>query len=89
MKAMLLTEPPQSPLLIERDIPQPELRSGQLLVRVYAAGVTPTELLWYPTSHTKTGEPRTGAVPCHEFSGEIAAIGTALAGSPSARRSTA
>jgi NADPH:quinone reductase-like Zn-dependent oxidoreductase len=67
-------------LLIQKDIPRPELRDGEVLVRVYAAGVTPTELVWYPTSHLKTGEPRTGAVPCHEFSGEIARIGEGVAG---------
>jgi NADPH:quinone reductase-like Zn-dependent oxidoreductase len=80
MKAMLLAESPQNTLLIEKDIPQPELRRGEVLVRVYAAGVTPTELLWYPTSHRKNGDPRTGAVPCHEFSGEIARIGEGVAG---------
>ena len=80
MKAMLLAESPQATLLIEKDIPQPELRRGEVLVRVYAAGVTPTELLWYPTSHRKNGDPRTGAVPCHEFSGEIARIGEGVAG---------
>src|SRR5262249_43402400 len=29
-----------------------------------------TERGWHPTSHTKSGEPRIGAVPSHEFSGE-------------------
>jgi len=80
MKAMLLAEPPQTPLLLERDIPQPQLRPGEVLVRVFAAGVTPTELIWYPTLHQKNGDPRTGAVPCHEFSGEIAGIGDGVAG---------
>jgi NADPH:quinone reductase-like Zn-dependent oxidoreductase len=77
---MLLGEPPQTPLLFERDIPQPQLRPGEVLVRVFAAGVTPTELIWYPTSHRKNGDPRTGAVLCHEFSGEIAGIGEGAAG---------
>jgi len=80
MKAMLLAEPPQKPILLERDIPQPQLRPGEVLVRVFAAGVTPTELIWYPTSHQKNGDPRTGAVLCHEFSGEIAGIGDRVAG---------
>lgn len=46
-----------------------------MLIRVRATGVTPTELLWYPTTHTKAGGARTGAVPGHEFSGVIAALG--------------
>jgi NADPH:quinone reductase-like Zn-dependent oxidoreductase len=45
------------------------------LIRVHAAGVTPTELLWSPTTHTKSGTARTFAVPGHEFSGVIAATG--------------
>jgi NADPH:quinone reductase-like Zn-dependent oxidoreductase len=38
-------------------------------------GVTQTELNWYPTTHRKDGTPRKGAVPGHEFSGVIAALG--------------
>ncbi len=64
-----------APLLIESDIPRPELHPGEVLVRVYAAGLTTAELDWYPTSHTKTGSPRIGAVPSHEFSGTVAQIG--------------
>jgi NADPH:quinone reductase-like Zn-dependent oxidoreductase len=45
------------------------------LVRVHAAGVTSQELLWYPTTHDRNGGPRRGAVPGHEFSGAIAAVG--------------
>ena len=89
MKAMLLAEPTQKPLLRERDIPQPQLLPGEVFVRVFAAGVTPTELIWYPTSHQKDGEPRIGAVPCHEFSGELRESATALPASRSARRFTA
>jgi NADPH:quinone reductase-like Zn-dependent oxidoreductase len=80
MKAMLLAESAPQPLLVERDVPRPELRHGEVLIRVCAAGVTPTELQWYPTSHWQNGDPRTGAVPCHEFSGEIAGLGDGVAG---------
>ncbi len=34
-----------------------------------------TELGWYPTSHSKTGAQRDGAVPAHEFSGVVASVG--------------
>ncbi|MGC2002906.1 MAG: NADP-dependent oxidoreductase, partial [Candidatus Acidiferrales bacterium] len=47
---------------------------GELLICVCAAGVTPTELLWSPTTHTKQGKQRTRAVPAHEFSGVIAEV---------------
>jgi NADPH:quinone reductase-like Zn-dependent oxidoreductase len=30
---------------------------------------------WYPTTHTKTGEDRHRAIPGHEFSGVVAAVG--------------
>lgn len=80
MKAMRLGGSTQQPELVEQDVPQPAPRPGEVLVRVFAAGVTPSEVLWYPTSHTKNGYPRTGAVPSHEFSGVIAATGTGVTG---------
>lgn len=70
----------QEPVLVEKDIPRPVPQKGEVSIRVRAAGVTPTELIWYPTLHTKTGEQRIGAVPSHEFSGEIAEIGEAVTG---------
>jgi len=62
-------------LLVETEIPQPKPQPGEVLVRVHAAGVTPTELQWYPTSQTAAGGERKGAVPSHEFSGDIAEVG--------------
>jgi len=47
----------------------------ELLIRVSAAGIIPTELSWYATSHTKSGERREGAIPSHEFSGVVVGIG--------------
>jgi NADPH:quinone reductase-like Zn-dependent oxidoreductase len=75
MKAMQLNHADQGPVLIATDLPQPEPREGELLIRVRAVGVTHTELDWYPTTHAKDGTPRKGAVPGHEFSGVIAALG--------------
>ena len=48
---------------------------GDLLIRVYAAAVMPTELSWYPTTHRRAGEKRAGAVLGHEFSGAVTAVG--------------
>jgi NADPH:quinone reductase-like Zn-dependent oxidoreductase len=48
------------------------------LVRVHAAGVTPTELIWSTTTHTKDGGARTNAIPTHEFSGVVAAVGSSV-----------
>jgi NADPH:quinone reductase-like Zn-dependent oxidoreductase len=75
MKTMRLSDSGQLSLLVEEDVPLPQPGRDELLIRVYAAGVTPTELLWYPTTHSKNGERRSHAVPGHEFSGVIAAVG--------------
>jgi NADPH:quinone reductase-like Zn-dependent oxidoreductase len=80
MKAMQLNASNQEPLLIQAEVPQPQPGKGELLIRVQAAGVTPTELHWYPTTHTKSGEVRHKAIPGHEYSGVIAAIGEQAAG---------
>lgn len=61
------------------DAPDPHAGPGELLVRVHAAGVTPSELLWSPTSTTATGAPRPLPVTlAHEFSGVVAAVGTGV-----------
>lgn len=75
MKAMQVKKSDQGPVLIPSELQKPEVGLGEILVHVHAAGVTPTELLWYPTTHTKSGAERERAVPGHEFSGVIAAIG--------------
>jgi NADPH:quinone reductase-like Zn-dependent oxidoreductase len=75
MKAMRLSDSGQPPVLIEENVSRPQPGRGELLVQIYAAGVTSKELLWYPTTHNKNGGMRSGAVPGHEFSGVIAAVG--------------
>src|ERR1700758_1097232 len=58
------------------DAPTPRPGPGEVLVRVRAAAVTPTELLWGPTWTTREGGPRPlPVIPGHEFSGEVAALG--------------
>jgi NADPH:quinone reductase-like Zn-dependent oxidoreductase len=42
--------------------------------------VTPTEIEWYPTTHTNAGAARRDPVPGHEFSGVVAAVGAAVQG---------
>jgi NADPH:quinone reductase-like Zn-dependent oxidoreductase len=80
MKAMRLSESAEPPALVEDSIPQPQPGRGELLIRVYAAGVTSKELQWYPTTHDKNGERRRRAIPGHEFSGVVAAVGAAVTG---------
>jgi len=75
MKALRLVSSVPEPLLVEEEMPRPQPQTGEVVVRVHAVAVTPTELLWYPTSHTREGGPRHAAVLGHEFSGEIAECG--------------
>ena len=75
MKAMQVNTADQGSVLVLSELQKPEPGLGEILIHVHAAGVTQTELLWYPTTHTKSGAARLRAVPGHEFSGVIAAIG--------------
>ena len=78
MKAMVFNDSGDGLALVERTLPIPAPGPGEVRIRVCAAGVTPTEAQWYPTTHTRTGAPRERAVPGHEFSGVVAAIGDAV-----------
>ena len=80
MKAMQMNKADQLPVLVLAELQKPEPAIGEILIQVQAAGVTPTELVWYPTTHTKLGTARMHAVPGHEFSGTIAAIGKDVRG---------
>lgn len=75
MKAMQVNNADHEPVLVLAEMQKPEPGLGDVLIHVLAAGVTPTELLWYPTAHTKSGTARMRAVPGHEFSGIIADAG--------------
>lgn len=75
MRAMRLSSSGDATKLQSAELPQPQPAANEILIRVHAAGVTTTELDWYPTTHTKSGAPRTGAIPAHEFSGVVAATG--------------
>src|SRR5215468_3192100 len=80
MKALRLADSGATAVLVEENVPQPQPGRGELLIQVHAAGVTSKELLWYPTTHKKSGEKRSRAVPGHEFSGVVAAAGKDTAG---------
>jgi NADPH:quinone reductase-like Zn-dependent oxidoreductase len=75
MKVARFNDSLDSPALIAGTAPVPQPGRGELLIRVHAAGVTPTELQWYTTTHTREGGRRTGAILGHEFSGVVEAAG--------------
>lgn len=80
MRAMRVIDTEEGPGLISAQVPRPEPTADQVLIRVHAAGVTHSELTWYSTTHDKEGLKRTGAIPGHEFSGVIAALGRNVEG---------
>lgn len=80
MKAFCFNDSSSEPALVSREMPVPQVTATDVLVRVHAAGVTPTEMEWYPTTHTKSGEARRSAVPGHEFSGVVVAVGAEVGG---------
>ncbi|KAF4968182.1 hypothetical protein FSARC_4372 [Fusarium sarcochroum] len=59
---------PSSALVLEKDVPFPEIKAGQILVRVYATTVTRDELTWPESYH---GEQR---IPGYDFSGVVERI---------------
>jgi NADPH:quinone reductase-like Zn-dependent oxidoreductase len=61
--------------LVVEDAPRPEPGTGEALVRVHAAGITPWELDWVPTWRDRAGHERTPTIPSHEVSGVVTAVG--------------
>jgi NADPH:quinone reductase-like Zn-dependent oxidoreductase len=65
--------------IIYEDAPDPVPAVGDALVKVHAAGFTPTELQW-PLWTDRAGRDRAPIVPAHEFSGVVVALGYGTAG---------
>src|SRR5205814_10106957 len=62
----------------EAGIPSPGI--GDVLVRVYAASFTPTELEWPSTWVDRAGRDRRPSIPGHEVSGVVTALGYGTTG---------
>jgi NADPH:quinone reductase-like Zn-dependent oxidoreductase len=76
MKAVYLDKKGGAESLVSGEIPQPEPEAGQILVKVHATAVMPTEVQWAPTFQTKSGSPRPFPVVLgHEFSGVVEGCG--------------
>jgi len=61
--------------LVYEEAPQPHPGPGEVLVRVYAAGIIRTELTWPETYQTKAGSPRALPIPGHDLSGVVEEVG--------------
>jgi NADPH:quinone reductase-like Zn-dependent oxidoreductase len=69
--------------LVYEPVARPMPDSGEVLVEVHAAAITPTELTWDPTWSDERGKSRLPVIPSHEISGVVAKLGadvTAIAG---------
>jgi NADPH:quinone reductase-like Zn-dependent oxidoreductase len=56
--------------------PEPRPQAGEVLVRVHATAITPTEFAWQPTWRTRSGQARPfPLILGHKFSGVIAPLG--------------
>lgn len=77
MKAVRLYNDGSNKQLVYEDVPRPHPREEEVLVHVYATGVTPTELIWPGTTRIDpdTNQP-IPIIPGHEMSGIIEEIGT-------------
>lgn len=75
MRVVRLADSTEPAALVHDVVPQPKPGPEELLIQVCAAGAISTELSGYPTSHGESGEARTKAIPSHEFSGVVAAVG--------------
>lgn len=81
MKAAYLKSNSGANSLTVGDIPAPKPAAGEVLVKVYATAVTPTELRWQPTFNQSDGQARPfPIVLSHEFSGVIASLGSNVTG---------
>ena len=80
MKAIQLYQSSEGVSLQLNRVPEPSPGKEEVLIQVHAAGVTPSELDWYPTTHTKAGAERKNAIPGHEFSGTVVAFGEDVTG---------
>jgi NADPH:quinone reductase-like Zn-dependent oxidoreductase len=65
---------------VVEDAPVPAPASGEVLLEVHAAGITPAELTWDLSWETKDGADRTPVIPSHEVSGVVAAVGDDVSG---------
>jgi NADPH:quinone reductase-like Zn-dependent oxidoreductase len=81
MKAVFFNKLAGPEELIFGEIPQPKPARGEVLVRVHATAVMPTEPNWEPTFKTPEGNPRPfPVVLSHEFSGVVAELGAGVTG---------
>jgi len=79
MKAVYLKRIGGPESLVLGKIPRPQPKAGEVLVKIHATAITPTEFQWFPTFHTPAGKPRQfPVVLSHEFSGVVESLGVGV-----------
>lgn len=77
MRAIYLPKKGGAEALVSGEIPKPALKPDEILIKVHATAVMPTELGWMPTFSQPSGEPRSfPIVLSHEFSGVVESTGS-------------
>src|SRR5262245_26046398 len=81
MKAIYLQKKAGAEGLVAGEIPRPCPKEGEVLVRVQATAVSPSEFDWFTTFNLPFGEPRSFPIVLgHEFSGVVASVGARVIG---------
>src|SRR5579871_3695917 len=80
MKAVRLHSRGGLEQLVYEDAPLPDPAGGEVRVRVFAAGITPTELTWDATYQTPDGRDRLPSIPGHDVSGVVEVRGRGVPG---------
>ncbi|WP_141584262.1 NADP-dependent oxidoreductase [Actinomadura sp. WMMA1423] len=80
MKAVRIHQPGGSDGLVFEDAPVPSPATGEVVVRVHAAGFVPDELDWPGTWVDRAGRDRTPSIPAHDVAGVVTDVRYGTAG---------
>jgi NADPH:quinone reductase-like Zn-dependent oxidoreductase len=80
MKAVRMHTRAGPEALVYEDAPTPEPGSGEVLVKVRAAGITPTEFTWNSTFTTRDKRNRLPIIPAFEVAGTVEKMGPEASG---------
>lgn len=86
MKAVRIHQPGGPENLVVEDAPYPHASEGDVILRVHAAGFTPSELSWPSTWKDRAGRDRAPVIPGHEVSGEVVDFGFGTTGLTAGQR---
>jgi NADPH:quinone reductase-like Zn-dependent oxidoreductase len=80
MKAIRMHAQSGPEQFVYEDVPQPQPGHSEVLVRVYATGVTPAEPTWSASWKTSAGVARPHPIPGHDVAGVVAEVGPGVNG---------